>query len=188
MMAEVGRPVWKSGNTGPYKEVNNKLNYLIGDPLHRIALKRRGASDWQNGTVKDKARILNEIREEARNEALLILSANLAKAGTENSRLAKLADVHRLSGSLTAAEEELKKINQAFVMAAKSKGTEPNLYPTEIEDLNDAQLDVLRTRLMQNTELQSLMRKRSELYKNSSNLFPKYNYGEKSSVFRMLEN
>ena len=73
-------------------------------------------------------------------------------------------------------------------MAAKSKGTEPNLYPTEIEDLNDAQLDVLRTRLMQNTELQSLMRKRSELYKNSSNLFPKYNYGEKSSVFRMLEN
>ena len=187
MMTEVGRPIWKLGNTGPYKEVNNKLNYLIGEPLHRVALRRRGESDWQNGTVKDKARILNEIREEARREAMLILSANLAKSGTENSRLAKLADVHRLSGSITAAEEELEKINQAFVMAAKSKGTEPKLYPNKIEDLNDDQLDVLRTRLMQNTELQSLMRKRSEIYKNSSNLFPKYNYGEKSPVFRMLE-
>ena len=187
MMAEVGRPVWSAGNTGPYKEVNNKLNYLIGTPLHKIAERRRAQDDWRNGSVKDKGRILNEIRTEARDEALLILSANLAKAGTDNSRLAKLADVHRLSGSLTVAQEQLDLINSAFAAAAANKGIEPVLYPKKIEDLNDKQLNVLRVKLMQNTELQSSLRKENSVYKNSKNMFPKYNYDGTNSIFDRLD-
>ena len=187
MMAEVGRPVWSAGNTGPYKEVNNKLNYLIGNPLHKIAERRRAQDDWRNGSVKDKGRILNEIRTEARDEALLILSANLAKSGTANSRLAKLADVHRLSGSLTVAQEQLDLINSAFIAAAANKGIEPVLYPKEIENLNDKQLNVLRVKLMQNTELQSSLRKENSVYKNSKNMFPKYNYDGTNSIFDRLD-
>ena len=187
MMAEVGRPVWAAGNTGPYKEVNNKLNYLIGTPLHKIAERRRAQDDWINGSIKDKGRILNEIRTEARDEALLILSANLAKSGTANSRLAKLADVHRLSGSLTVAQEQLDLINSAFAAAAANKGIEPVLYPKEIEDLNDKQLDVLRVKLMQNTELQSSLRKENSVYKNSKNMFPKYDYDGTNSIFDRLD-
>ena len=187
MMAQVGRPVWSAGNTGPYKEVNNKLNFLIGGPLHHIAERRRAQDDWINGTIKDKARILNEIRTAARYEALLILSANLAKAGTANSRLAKLADVHRLSGSLTAAQEQLDLINSAFAAAAANKGIEPVLYPKEIEDLNDKQLNVLRVKLMQNTELQSSLRKENSVYKNSKNMFPKYDYDGTNSIFNRLD-
>ena len=187
MMAQVGRPVWSAGNTGPYKEVNNKLNFLIGGPLHHIAERRRAQDDWINGTIKDKGRILNEIRAAARDEALLILSANLAKAGTANSRLAKLADVHRLSGSLTAAQEQLDLINSAFAAAAANKGIEPVLYPKEIEDLNDKQLNVLRVKLMQNTELQSSLRKENSVYKNSKNMFPKYDYDGTNSIFNRLD-
>ena len=187
MMAQVGRPVWSAGNTGPYKEVNNKLNFLIGGPLHHIAERRRAQDDWINGTIKDKGRILNEIRAAARDEALLILSANLAKAGTANSRLAKLADVHRLSGSLTAAQEQLDLINSAFAAAAANKGIEPVLYPKEIEDLNDKQLNVLRVKLMQNTELQSSLRKENSVYKNSKNMFPKYDYDGTNSIFDRLD-
>ena len=187
MMAEVGRPVWAVGNTGPYKEVNNKLNYLIGTPLHKIAERRRAQDDWRNGSIKDKGRILNEIRTEARDEALLILSANLAKAGTDNSRLAKLADVHRLSGSLTVAQEQLDLINSAFIAAAANKGIEPVLYPKEIENLNDKQLNVLRVKLMQNTELQSSLRKENSVYKNSKNMFPKYDYDGTNSIFDRLD-
>jgi len=187
MMAQVGRPVWSAGETGPYKEVNNKLNYLISYPLHKIAERRRAQDDWINGTIKGKGRILNEIRTEARDEALLILSANLAKADTANSRLAKLADVHRLSGSLTAAQEQLDLINSAFAAAAANKGQEPVLYPDKIEDLNDKQLNVLRVKLMQNTELQSALRKKNSVFKNSKNMFPKYNYDGTNSIFDRLD-
>ena len=187
MMAQVGRPVWSAGNTGPYKEVNNKLNFLIGGPLHKIAERRRAQDDWINGTIKDKARILNEIRTAARYEALLILSANLAKSGTANSRLSKLADVHKLSGSLTVAQEQLDLINSAFAAAAAKKGQEPVLYPNKIEDLNDKQLNVLRVKLMQNTELQASLRKENSVYKNSKNMFPKYNYDGTNSIFDRLD-
>ena len=61
------------------------------------------------------------------------------------------------------------------------------LYPKEIEDLNDKQLNVLRVKLMQNTELQSSLRKENSVYKNNKNMFPKYNYDGTNSIFDRLD-
>jgi hypothetical protein len=99
MMNQVGKPKWKAGALGPFKDVNNRLNQLISEPLNEIALEYIDTPDWTNGDVKTRTNIVNAILTRARAAAKDRLLIAVDEIGSTDGRLARIVNIQRLGGN-----------------------------------------------------------------------------------------
>ena len=99
MMNQVGKPKWKAGALGPFKDVNNRLNQLISVPLNEIALEYIDSPDWTNGNVKTRTNIVNAILTRARAAAKDRLLIAVDEIGSTDGRLARMVKIQRLGGN-----------------------------------------------------------------------------------------
>ena len=99
MMNQVGKPKWKAGALGPFKDVNNRLNQLISVPLNEIALEYIDSPDWTNGDVKTRTNIVNAILTRGRAAAKDRLLIAVDEIGSTDGRLARIVNIQRLGGN-----------------------------------------------------------------------------------------
>ena len=110
MMNQVGKPRWKAGNSGPFKDVNNRLNQLISVPLNEIAKEYENSPEWLNGTRKERQGIVNDILAKAKTYSKDLLELAIESTGTADARLGRLVKIHRLAKSEKGIERVIRRL------------------------------------------------------------------------------
>ncbi len=169
MMNMIGEPRWKTGNTGPFADVNNRLNQIISIPLNRIAEEYVNRPEWVNGNNRQRKKVVNTILSRSKAYSKDLLETAINRTGNPDARLGRLVKMYRLGKTENNIRDAIKLMAQddasylqqdADRLSIPVAGEFLSAPIVEPKDLTEEQMDaiilILEARADEATEIRSI--------------------------------